>query len=585
MSDITGFTPAAATSETHRRSFDRRPSRRRPAIFSLYVAILNGLWRALGFSPGSRTLALLLIEMAPSGGAVRTTDDELRDFYGECRGVSRSGTRKQMGRYRRALTLDQLASGSTVIIVESGEYIEHPDGSVTNKPSTYDLTNLFELFALMIANLPRPLPTDPRARARLIDATLERLLPGLPWAAPLKGRGGHHPTEEEIQKRKETAFRNAVLAKYKDAPGSPDDRLSEVLEAVLGILRPDGPLTDPPDSDVSPVCLKGDTYLPFEIEGGGTNCPASKNYLTENTSTYEFDKHTLMQAPPPGVSSPDAGQPGVGTPGGGLAAFRSVGCEVFDLTTKDDRGGAVDYLEGVSADQFGRGEAALLRRTAGGHLSLIARPRGESFVQLDDLPDLDRLRPFAFLGVETSPGSYQAWLKVRDLTPDLRRRLVEGCGADKSASGALRWPGSRNFKHDPAPEVKVVFTSPGREVTVDELEAAGLLAPDLSNMLDNPQCVKFCTSKPVPRWDGFRAPRPARLIPCGERHNAAVRFACGLRGKGWEEGGILDALRRSAHLYAEPLPDRELQSIARSVARYRAGGATVAQERPVTFRR
>ncbi len=56
---------------------------------------------------------------------------------------------------------------------------------------------------------------------------------------------------------------------------------------------------------------------------------------------------------------------------------------------------------------------------------------------------LEQLKPAAFMGLETSPGNYQAWvaLPARQADKDFARRLRKGAGADDTASGATRVAG------------------------------------------------------------------------------------------------------------------------------------------------
>jgi hypothetical protein len=77
----------------------------------------------------------------------------------------------------------------------------------------------------------------------------------------------------------------------------------------------------------------------------------------------------------------------------------------------------------------------------------MARPMSETtaFIQLDDLTEakLDRLRPVAFLTVQTSPGNHQAWIAVRGFADDqdrkdFARRVKKQVTADSLATGSVR---------------------------------------------------------------------------------------------------------------------------------------------------
>jgi hypothetical protein len=88
----------------------------------------------------------------------------------------------------------------------------------------------------------------------------------------------------------------------------------------------------------------------------------------------------------------------------------------------------------------------------------------------------------------TSPDNYQVWLAVSDgpqerqqeTAKQFRTRIRRGCGADHSATRAVRIAESPNFKPEHAPEfpfVELAGVNAGRTVSVAELEKAGLLDP------------------------------------------------------------------------------------------------------------
>jgi hypothetical protein len=90
--------------------------------------------------------------------------------------------------------------------------------------------------------------------------------------------------------------------------------------------------------------------------------------------------------------------------------------------------------------------------------------------------------------VGTSPGNYQVWLAVSDGPQEsdgeaarlFCTRARRGAGADRSATGAIRIAGSKNFKQKYAPAfpmIELVLVAAGRTVTAAMLEQAGLLAP------------------------------------------------------------------------------------------------------------
>jgi hypothetical protein len=108
---------------------------------------------------------------------------------------------------------------------------------------------------------------------------------------------------------------------------------------------------------------------------------------------------------------------------------------------------------------------------------------------------MERLKPFAFLIKETSPGNYQVWLalsksfagadgKINEEGKAIRKRLLKkfeerGEFANGGAYGSTRLPGTLNIKekYQPSfPLIRLTHVAMGRIVTPEELEAEGFLA-------------------------------------------------------------------------------------------------------------
>jgi hypothetical protein len=185
-----------------------------------------------------------------------------------------------------------------------------------------------------------------------------------------------------------------------------------------------------------------------------------------------------------------------------IDAFASVGANAFVVTKTDLlqrlKWGKTYPLNALREKLPAMVRTAAIRRpvqveaqTLMAGENLIVRPAGEdvAFIQLDDLRSgqLDRIRPAVFLLHATSPGSFQGWIAVSNLTgrkevfKDLTRNVRRAVGAnDKSASHATRLAGTENFKakyHPDFPLVTILETHPGRIMTAKQLEAQGLLAP------------------------------------------------------------------------------------------------------------
>jgi hypothetical protein len=168
-----------------------------------------------------------------------------------------------------------------------------------------------------------------------------------------------------------------------------------------------------------------------------------------------------------------------------LDAFTSVGAGHFDFAWTTRQGEKANFRRHVPAESFRHFLPQLLANAEKSERNLIVRPvsRRAVFIQLDDLSreGLDRLKPAAFLGLETSPGNYQAWVAIPagGADKDFARRLRKGAGADDTASGATRVAGSLNFKDKYAPDfprAQVAHSAPGLMASPNQLESMGLVA-------------------------------------------------------------------------------------------------------------
>jgi hypothetical protein len=167
-----------------------------------------------------------------------------------------------------------------------------------------------------------------------------------------------------------------------------------------------------------------------------------------------------------------------------LDAFASVGAETFHLTLTDLKGDKVGFRKSVPLPKVRQDMPRLLDEGSHKQQNIIVRPCSPRavFIQLDDLDAqaMERLKPAAFLGLQTSPGNYQAWIAMPgNPDEDFPRRLRKGAGADPAASGATRVAGSLNFKEKyvPAfPRVEIAHLAPGRVASKEQLDALGLVA-------------------------------------------------------------------------------------------------------------
>src|SRR5579871_1496169 len=169
-----------------------------------------------------------------------------------------------------------------------------------------------------------------------------------------------------------------------------------------------------------------------------------------------------------------------------LESFHRSGANTFDLTITDAHGKKIRFRQNLLHDDLHRSLPILLDDAARHRHNVIVRPRGSGtqFIQLDDLKKdaLQRVESVSFLGLETSPGNYQAWVAMPACDAggeDFARRLRKGAGADPTASGATRIAGSLNFKDKYAPDfprVEITYCALGLLVSKDQLTALELVA-------------------------------------------------------------------------------------------------------------
>ena len=169
-----------------------------------------------------------------------------------------------------------------------------------------------------------------------------------------------------------------------------------------------------------------------------------------------------------------------------LDLFQGLGVQSFSLTFTDDAGRKVAFRRNRSVELLRSELPSLLFTSCEKQLNVIVRPiavRTLSLIQLDDLSasQLDRVRPFSFLVLETSQENFQAWIAVTDASANTIRRVKKAAGADLNASGATRLAGSYNFKAKYAPDyprVRLHSIAPLHAVLESELDRAGLIAPE-----------------------------------------------------------------------------------------------------------
>lgn len=238
-----------------------------------------------------------------------------------------------------------------------------------------------------------------------------------------------------------------------------------------------------------------------------------------------------------------------------LETYGSVGVTRFDLTlTGEDKQGR-GYWPDRPLPEARSLVVPLGERAAREELNLIIYPHADPsvfLVQLDDLSvgSLQRAWFPAFLILETSPGSYQAWLAVEGGDADLARRVKHAVGADLGANGWVRLAGSRNVKPEYAPNyptVRLVVERPGEKVTPERLHLLGLVAEEHAPEPRRERASRGQMPWRFPDYGRFLDGAPARADGEKDRSRADFTFCCCAIRWGWS------AEEAAAQLLREPL--------------------------------
>ncbi len=308
-----------------------------------------------------------------------------------------------------------------------------------------------------------------------------------------------------------------------------------------------------------------------------TNMSALKEYRVKKNA--ENSQSLALSAAENPTFSP-AGKPCLTTAELAASVCASVGAERFGVVVIDDtkeRGeeGSCIFDETVSPARFrDRLPYYLAQNERNPVASVSVRLRstkhdyGLHFLQVDDATpaDVELLKPFAFWGAETSPGSAQVWLALAEkLTAEqyneLRQRLFDRLNPTKvkalangGAFGAIRWIGSLNRKpkrrlaDGTSPRVEFLFFAHGRRVTVAELDGAGLLAPAVvkaSNVVE--ATSRFKTSRvpfgDFPPLDDYLS-KHRKPDGSPDRSSAEIAWCCASLRLGFSESAVEDELSR-----------------------------------------
>jgi len=217
-----------------------------------------------------------------------------------------------------------------------------------------------------------------------------------------------------------------------------------------------------------------------------------------------------------------------------LDAFASIGVQQFDIAHTNIDQEKRGYRRAQTLRQAETSMPYLLASAPRRQNNVILRPHHPPavvLVQLDDLKQeqLERVRPAAFLILQTSPGNHQAWVAVEGGDREFARRLKIGTHADLTASGSVRVAGTFNYKRKYAPNFPLVAIEeahPGRIVTRPELEGRGLVAPAPPKS-EAPASAVRCSDRPHrPAWPSYERCLDEALNRGRKRSSADFTFCC-----------------------------------------------------------
>jgi hypothetical protein len=234
------------------------------------------------------------------------------------------------------------------------------------------------------------------------------------------------------------------------------------------------------------------------------------------------------------------------------------------------------------------------RRNNEDNRNIAVRVWGPIF-QVDDCSAefYERLKPFCFAAIRTSPKSWQVWIslsgdfvgkdgKRNDALVAVRTRFFDRCkelkeSANGGAYNSIRLPGTLNIKEKYAPEfprIQLVYVSKGRQTTPEELDAADLLVPaptpklTLVNSTPRPRNILA----PTPFYQDYVNRAPLKEDGKPNLNRADLSFVIRLRALGYsraEAAAELRAVRDKAARrpdYVERTLDAADDRIARTPA-------------------
>jgi hypothetical protein len=412
-------------------------------------------------------------------------------LFREGDGRTYQAKKSEVRRLVKGLLSWQEQTSITLCTIQGGGQTKDDEGELEYHDTEFELVFLDAIAKALAGN---PLPERMRAAVRLEIASMMKL-------PPFDGRyTPKQPTAEETQRRNEKASITMALKACEpeaDAGRDPIARAEAIARKIVEAARDKFSGTPPHQEGVSDEL----SCEMAEVEWGGgvsnpTHPPAvSDSKLTPSRKALEVLKRNAepeAQNLTPPVSL-DAAEAQLRDTGGdsveAVRACASVGVSVFKVLLKDDVA-RVAREEGDFDDfSLERHLPALIARGEAERRSVIVdmKANGRRIIQVDEAgPEvLKLLEPVSFMQVETSAGNGQAWIALpeglsSEVCAEVTARLfarLKPLGANRGASGGLRWPGSINYKPGRNQfRIRMLRAAFGRVASPNELEAAGLLA-------------------------------------------------------------------------------------------------------------
>lgn len=456
---------------------------------------ITAILTAKGFDPNRRGIVMALhgraggsfdwvqISMIELGKLLYTVDDSLSGDELETRLRS---IKDQASRALKQFIAEQEKLGCTLIEYQEGEQKRTLERTV-NIPSKFRLSTMYKLVAATIEEFPaqaRQAKSERKVNSETLDLPKQASVKTLMQRSALEVfKRNEIPTDLPARKTNRKppdylkSYRAQVFtfaqktAEEAEKLGKPKyETLQELAEELASVA----------------AGVRCDSRVPPSIESQGGTHP-EQGTATEGDLALEAERIGAKQ--PPCDSSATMSEAREA-----LNAFLSVDAYPDQVLFKDDDANPPKVVRQnhITTAQFSAEVEGMIHDARQNSESFIARIRGP-VLQVDDCntDTFHLLKSFCFAAFETSQGNYQCWLAfaddedkqaARDQFFHGLREILPTTNANSGSGGAIRWPGSINYKPNRRSAdgnfwcVRIVHVDKGRLVTPSELDDAGVLA-------------------------------------------------------------------------------------------------------------